>query len=137
MSAEIQERTIPPAALRLHRRCETLYRLWWATHYCIGIVGVFAGGTAGIAAGRDSGSNWGWLSGLVAAVSTSLVTFLGPLHRAERYWKAYHTLDQACVKYEYRLIELPALITEMQRARELVITGLSTTEEAGPTLPIA
>jgi hypothetical protein len=133
MPDQIVERPIPPAILRLHRRCELLYRVWWATHYSIGILGVFAGGTAGVVAGRDAASSWGWLSGLVAAVSTSLVTFLGPLHRAERYWKAYHALDQACVMYAYGLIELLALVTEAQRARELVISGLSTTEELGPS----
>jgi hypothetical protein len=42
---------------------------------------------------------YSWLIGIVAAVTTSLVTFLGPLHKAERYWSAYHHLEQACLEY--------------------------------------
>ena len=99
---------IPDLVLVLLKRTRNLYRLWWVTHYTIGLSGVVAGAlltalTAG--SGSEMSQSLGnlreyaWLIGIVAAVATSLVTFLGPLHKAERYWSAYHLLEQACLEY--------------------------------------
>ncbi|HEX4694237.1 hypothetical protein [Sphingomonas sp.] len=83
------------------------------THYLIGLSGVVAGALltaiTSIPASKEGLSDikflsvdlnhYSWLIGIVAAVATSLVTFLGPLHKAERYWSAYHVLEQACLEY--------------------------------------
>jgi hypothetical protein len=104
---------IPPSVLKLLDRTRNLYRTWWMMHYATGLAGVVAGAllTALTAAPAMAVANSGmshslgelrdyaWLIGIVAAVATSLVTFLGPLHKAERYWSAYHLLEQACLEY--------------------------------------
>ena len=68
-----------------------LYRLWWTVHYLVGFTGVLAGGLAGVSAANEPAKAWGWAIGRFAAVCTSLVTFLGPLQKAERYWKTSTT----------------------------------------------
>jgi hypothetical protein len=104
---------IPKSVLDLLTRTRLLYRLWWFAHYATGLAGVIAGAllTALTSAPPSGGAGTGisnsliemreyaWLIGIIAAVATSLVTFLGPLHKAERYWSAYHLLEQACLEY--------------------------------------
>jgi len=109
------ERPIPPTVLDLLDRTKALYRFWWFTHYFIGLSGVIAGALlTAMSAPTGSGTKplivifginlaeYSWLIGIIAAVTTSLVTFLGPLHKAERYWSAYHVLEQACLEYRAR-----------------------------------
>jgi hypothetical protein len=99
---------IPASVLVLLKRTRNLYRMWWVTHYTIGLSGVVAGALlTALTAGSGSEMSqsleylreYAWLIGIIAAVATSLVTFLGPLHKAERYWSAYHLLEQACLEY--------------------------------------
>ncbi|HEX8467010.1 MAG TPA: hypothetical protein VF620_04310 [Allosphingosinicella sp.] len=108
--AAVDTTPIPDSVLVLLKRTRNLYRLWWVTHYTIGLSGVVAGALlTALTAGSGSGSGmsqsleylreYAWLIGIIAAVATSLVTFLGPLHKAERYWSAYHLLEQACLEY--------------------------------------
>lgn len=107
-----RERRIPDSVLELLTNTRRLYRVWWFTHYAVGLSGVVAGAmlTAITSSSMDGkiaklylfGVNlaeYSWLIGIVAAVTTSLVTFLGPLHKAERYWSAFHNLELACLEY--------------------------------------
>lgn len=117
---------VPPSVVILKDRTRRLYLCWWMTHYAVGFIGVLAGTvlTALTAAGNDSTpgglASYAWLIGIVAAVSTSLVTFLGPIHKAERYWSAYHILDQACLEYEQGFIELRPFLLRVRQARRIL-----------------
>ena len=84
----------PSAEVRtLSRDWRRLYRTWWSVHYTVGLLGVAAGvlaaGTPGTLGLPD------WAPGTAAAVATSLVTFLGPLHKAQAYHRAFHEVEQA------------------------------------------
>ena len=127
--------SIPSIVIELMSRTKRLYRFWWAAHYTVGLTGVVAGAllTALTSAQTTAGSQeiswffalldkYSWLIGIIAAVSTSLVTFLGPLHKAERYWSAYHHLEQACL--EYRGVDsdprMKRLMTRVMQARKIL-----------------
>ncbi len=107
-----EDQRIPLSVHDLLRRTKFLYRFWWVTHYTTGLAGIVAGALLTAITSSSSGSQkatiiflsvdltrYSWLIGIIAAVATSLVTFLGPLHKAERYWSAYHVLEQACLEY--------------------------------------
>lgn len=145
--------TIPLPVLTLRRHTMALYRAWWTAHYLFGFVGVVAGavltaltavtpaaGPAGAAMGLNEMTlafpslenlhRWGWLIGIVAAVSTSLITFLGPLHKAERYWSAFHLLDQACLEFDQGLLDLRTFMNRVQQARVILQASAEPPERA-------
>jgi hypothetical protein len=128
-----QVNTIPDRVRTLRRNALVLYRSWWTTHYLIGTLGVLAGalaaGGAGATASMQPLKPWAWLFGAVAALCTSLVTFLGPITRAERYWKTFHFIDQACLEYESSLIDLKTLALRARDAGSLLV-GITPTREA-------
>jgi len=123
MSAEAN--VIPDRVRKLRRNALVLYRSWWTTHYLIGTVGVLAGALAAGGAGANASMQtlkpWTWLFGALAALCTSLVTFLGPIQRAERYWKTFHFIDQACLEYESSLIDLQTLALRARDAGSLLV----------------
>jgi hypothetical protein len=112
---------IPDRIRLLRRNSLFLYRAWWTMHYLVGIIGVFAGGLAGAAASNPELRKWAWISGSVAAFSTSLVTFLGPLQRAQRYWETFHSIDQDCSEYECSMIDVQTLLHRSRQARKLLL----------------
>jgi hypothetical protein len=61
--------------------------------------------------------------GSIAAICTSLVTFLGPLQKAERYSRPYHILDQACLEFEAQHQDMKGLTREAARVRRLIVGG--------------
>lgn len=133
---------IPEGVLVLKTRVRRLYLSWWTTHYCVGLLGVLAGTllTALTSAGdqglglSESGisiqqfKSHAWLIGIVAAVCTSLVTFLGPIGKAERYWSAFHALDQACLEYEQGQIGVKKFLARVRSARAILRAGGNTDE---------
>jgi hypothetical protein len=123
---------IPGRVQVLRKNCLVLYRIWWTTHYLIGFIGVLTGGLAGLSATSEGGKVWGWAVGAIAAICTSLVTFLGPLQKAERYWKAYHELDQACLEYEYEHKDLNVLIRQAKKVRAIILGGGVTHQVESP-----
>ena len=121
--------TIPAAAILFKNRTRRLYLSWWITHYSVGLTGLVAGAvlTATSASTLPDKStilavlkDYSWLIGIIAAVCTSLVTFLGPIHKAERYWSAWHILDQACCEFELGDIGLRRFLVRMKAARKLL-----------------
>jgi len=123
---------IPASVLVLKTRMRKLYLSWWITHYSVGFLGVIAGtlltaltsapdavggGESAAAISLAALKHYAWLIGIVAAVCTSLVTFLGPIHKAERYWSAYHLLDQACLEYEQGFLPLKKFLPRVKQAR--------------------
>lgn len=111
-----------PNRIRLLRRNSLfLYRAWWTMHYLVGIIGVLAGVLAGAAASNSGPKQWAWICGSVAAFSTSLVTFLGPLQRAQRYWETFHSIDQDCLEYECSMIDVQILLHRSRQARKLLL----------------
>lgn len=121
--------TIPATAILFKNRTRRLYLSWWVTHYSVGLTGLVAGAvlTATSASSLQDKSTvlavlktYSWLIGIIAAVCTSLVTFLGPIHKAERYWSAWHILDQACCEFELGDIGLKRFLVRMKAARKLL-----------------
>lgn len=118
---------IPPRIQVLRKHVLILYRVWWALHYAIGLGGVMAGVLAGAHSANPQTNGtfqpYAWLFGAVGAICTSLVTFLGPIQKAERYWKAYHALDQSCLEYEAKEISIDKLIREARKVRSMITNG--------------
>lgn len=126
---------VPKGVLTLKRRTRKLYLSWWVTHYSVGLLGVVAGAlltavssvpdNMGAAGGFAHGTlavlkEYSWLLGIIAAVCTSLVTFLGPIHKAERYWSAYHLLDQACLEFEQGELKMRGFVRRVKQARTIL-----------------
>ena len=79
-------------------------------------------GTIGIASGAMAAADRiepKWLWGVIAATSTSFVTFLGPMQKARQYHRAFHLTDQACLDFEISKIDADALSSVLDRARAI------------------
>jgi hypothetical protein len=125
---------IPRSVQKLQSRTKWLYRGWWITHYTVGFTGVLAGALITAASSNATSSNVHgtiaqfrifcfentWLIAIVATVSASLVTLLGPIQKAERYWSAFHVLDQGCLEYEQGQIGPRAFFKRVQQARRIL-----------------
>lgn len=134
---------IPESVEVLKKRVRRLYLCWWSTHYAVGLVGVLAGTVlTALTSASDQGAvqqngmltiqnlkAYSWLIGIVAAVCTSLVTFLGPIGKAERYWSAFHTLDQAGLEFEQGLIGVKRFVARVKGARSILQTGGAADEQ--------
>jgi hypothetical protein len=126
---------IPRNAISLRSRCVFLYRFWWFAHYSIGVLGILCAAllTALTPVGSPvegeallSLSNIrpnAWLLGVVATISGSLVTLLGPLQKAEKYWAAFHVLDQAIMELRVELLDLGEFARRVCRARKILQVG--------------
>jgi bacteriorhodopsin len=70
-----------------------------------------------------SAKTW-WLWGVIAAVATGLVTFLGPLQKGETYKYAYYRLLNAIARFES--VDSTAtewLLDEHKHAQSIVLMG--------------
>lgn len=95
-----------------------LQRFWFLIHYSAGLGGVVAGILA--AAPRIE---W-WLWGVIAAVCTGLVTFLGPQQKGDSYKHAYFRLASAVARYEsVETTTVEWLLDEYRNAQKIVLTG--------------
>lgn len=72
------------------------------------------------------------LFGILAAIATSLVTFLGPQQKAEKYWRAYHHLHQAIYEFEEGLIDRARLNRAIKKARNVILMGIGNPQPEHP-----
>jgi len=101
---------------------------WYSVHYSSGIIAVISGvlvTASGTQSGPDFIQSYTWLWGLLAALLSGVVTFLGPLQKAERYKHAYYSLDTALVNYEIGLLKSDKLMEEYVKANNMVLFGNS------------
>lgn len=95
---ESQSNEIPYETKTLLRDWKNLYRFWWALHYVLGVTGIVAAAIGAITNGSNSlieSDETRIIIGLVATLAASIVTLLGPIQKAERYFSSFHVLDQA------------------------------------------
>src|SRR4051794_33142439 len=78
---------------RALRRFRFHQRFWLYMHYAVGLAGILGGG---LATRADPNAMWGAL----AAVSTGVVTFLGPQQKGERYKQAEFHLVVAITEFK-------------------------------------
>jgi hypothetical protein len=127
MSENIAEQPYFSALQRAQKKTQSwrlLYRTWYAVHYSIGILGVVAAAVGATATATEHPlHNYSWAFGVFAAVCTSLITFLGPVQKAERYWKAFYRADQALLAYDAKQIDIKELVQEIGHSREIIISG--------------
>ncbi len=126
----------PTNVKSLRLRCKNLYRSWWTTHYTIGLIGILSAAllTAlsvpnpplvtstegeGILRLSQIRPN-AWLLGVIATICGSLVTLLGPLQKAEKYWSSFHILDQAIMELELDLISAREFARKVSGARKVL-----------------
>jgi len=129
-----------PGTKALSNDWKWLHRTWWTVHYSVGLMGVAAGAIA--AGGADSiGSIQvaSWVPGVAAALATSLVTFLGPLHKAQSYHRAFHASEQAIFDFQTGLIDARGLSKRMEAAREVAMSGpgAHASRDNGGPMPLA
>ncbi len=102
-----------PSRVETHRkRWQSLHRIWWFSHYLIGIISIASGAAA---AAQTIEPTWLW--GVIAATTASFVTFLGPMQKARQYHRAFHIADQSCLEFEVGKIDAHRLVEEIERAR--------------------
>lgn len=110
------------AAARLYR----FHQRWWLyLHYFVGMVGVVAGAAASLVKGNIA-------FGFLAAAAASVVTFLGPQQKGERYKQAQLRLEGAMLRFQ----ELPSttmewLLDEFDQVQSHVL-GANTKSQATP-----
>ena len=94
---------------------------WFSVHYSAGLVAILAGGLATAASANESPAwvkkyAWGW--GLTASLLAGVVTFLGPLQKAESYKQVQYVLEKAIVDSRQQRItdeELSDLLGQSQQ----------------------
>ena len=132
----------PGNVLSLRLRCSYLYRSWWTTHYTIGLVGIISAAILTALSAPMGEPVHGeaivrlavirpnaWILGVIATICGSLVTLLGPLQKAEKYWSAFHILDQAILELENELISMKGFSEKVAGARR-VLQILDNTEHS-------
>ena len=115
------------------RYWKRLYRLWWGLHYSIGIAGIVTAIIAG-AGDKLAGSlleGHIWVIGATSAICTALVTFLGPVQKADRYWRGFHKADQALLEYETGDLTIAKVAQAMKTARDIVLIGAESQPQEG------
>ena len=101
-------------------------RYWYFIHYACGVVAIICGGFAtasGTSNGPDIIQSNTWLWGLLASLLSSVVTFLGPLQKAETYKLSYYLLYSAVTKYKVGLLTVAELMDALNQAQTVVLTG--------------
>ena len=99
---------------------------WFSVHYGAGLLAITAGGFATAAVAKDGPSfiaRYVWLWGLVASLLSGVVTFLGPLQKAQSYKYAAYSLESHTVYYESKIIGIKDLQDTIEKTQQIVLTG--------------
>ncbi|NQT31239.1 MAG: hypothetical protein HQ588_02805 [Deltaproteobacteria bacterium] len=75
------------------------FRLWWGTHFFLGIVSVILVSITAIQPDILPGHSV--ITGAVSACFIAIITFLRPSQVAKGYIEAWRTLSAACNRYKY------------------------------------
>ena len=106
------------------RLYNTWQLFWFSVHYTAGLFAIVAGGLATAAVAQESTGligEWGWIWGLTASLLASVVTFLGPLQKAQTYKRAHYVLDKAAVDFRDDRITGEQLSTRLEEAHNIVL----------------
>lgn len=126
---------IPNKINKQYKEFQFWQRFWFTVHYLSGIFAVIAGGLA-TAAGTDSGPkfihNLIWVWGSIASLLSGIVTFLGPLQKAESYKHAYYRLSSGIARYEANEMNIKDLLDIYERAQNVVLLGDPTAAQKPP-----
>jgi len=111
---EVTGKEIPGIITKQATDWMRLQQFWFLLHYACGLAGV-------VAAVLASKFGW-WLWGVIAAVSTAIVTFLGPLQKGDSYKNAYFRLASAIARFEtVPSVEAEWLLAEHRVAQQMVL----------------
>jgi hypothetical protein len=108
-------RDVPSVITKHLDEWRRLQRFWFILHYACGLGGV-------IAAVLASRIDW-WVLGITAAVSTALVTFLGPLQKGESYKHAYYSMANAVARFQaISTVDVDWLLGRYREAQQIVLS---------------
>jgi hypothetical protein len=112
-----------------------LERFWYFVHYSCGLAGVVAGVFAAAPPEVLVQLLGGRLWGVLAAVATGLVTFLGPLQKGEGYKNAYYRLANAVARFE-SVSDTPVnwLLEEHKNAQKIILNRDPQPDQQAPAL---
>jgi hypothetical protein len=117
---------VPDRVSALYETYKKLQQFWFFLHYSAGVIAVIAGVLAA-AAGANSGPEFvqsnAWIWGLLAALLSGIVTFLGPLQKAEAYKHAYYLLANSLTRFEAGILSMGALLDDYEHAQSIVLLG--------------
>lgn len=103
-------------------RLEQWHGLWWrsaALHYFVGVLGVAASSLAAI----DFGEPWRLASQLLAALAAvclSILGFVQPDRRYQKFVRAWRALDPVALKYKYGHAKLDEVFAAMERGESII-----------------
>lgn len=126
MSDRGENIALPVQVTVLYKTYMRWQRFWFSLHYTAGVIAVIAGVLA-TASGTNSGPEFvqtnTWVWGLLAALLSGVVTFLGPLQKAEAYKHAYYLLNKSITRFEAGNISIEDLLNRYEQAQAIVLLG--------------
>lgn len=125
-TASSQRQPVPAIIMERYKTFQNLQRFWFGIHYLSGIIAIIAGCLATAAGAKstpDFIQNAAWMWGLLAALLSGVVTFLGPLQKAESYKHAYYRLASSITRYETGFIDMKKLLDDYENSQSIVLLG--------------
>jgi len=113
---------------------------WFTVHYGAGLIAILAGGLATASAAKEGPSfltKYVWVWGLVASLLSGVVTFLGPLQKAQSYKQAYYKLEPAASSYKAGTITIEKLEDAIEISQKIVLVGYSEQPQSSDNHPSA
>jgi hypothetical protein len=140
MKADTTKQSAIPDSINIRfRDFQFWQRFWFTIHYLAGVIAVGSGclaTAAGASAGPPFIRELAWMWGVFAAILSGVVTFLGPLQKAESYKHAYYRLSSAITRYQAGVASIEYLLDENEKAQNIVLLGDPTAvKEAAKSVP--